>query len=918
MAGTLEGITCGGFTFFNNFDSSNLAKVEQVDKAPHNDSNEGNSNNLCSDDSPEYEFNLWTKRDCHGTEYQNNNRTWFYFGVRAVAQGVQVKLNIVNLNNQVRMFSQGMCPVFKTVPGHPHWERIREKPTYTLDQKGNEFILSFVHHASENPKAITYFAFTYPFTYTDLQNYLKRIDARMAKRNITTADDIYYHRECAIKSLEGRTLDLLTISSHHNISTEREARLTMMFPEKDEVRPFKFRNKKVIFISARVHPGETPSSFVFNGFLNYLLNREDQIAIILRRLYVFKMIPMLNPDGVVRGHYRMDTRGVNLNRVYLNPSIKDHPTIYAARNLIRYYHNFYRLPEEEEKEREVKSTDSPTTDINLSVNKDKESSIPLNTSEPPIKGDTANELLQQVTLMTLNEEGKRGSESDIEYECLKETLENTTHRKIEGRTEMNENMALRSDCEEKIHGAIETEHFPADSEPSGLFLYIDLHGHASKKGVFMYGNYFNDPEDTITCMLLPKLMSINNPNFHFTSCNFTERNMYLTDKKDGMSREGSGRVAVYKMTGLVRSYTLECNYNSGRLVNCIPARIRDGVNKTHAHIFVPPKYTPTVFEEVGAALGPSILDLTNSNPNSRLPNSQHRSLRGVRSYLKLTYASNFTASFSRPLHKNKSGASAQDSFLVKSTESSPSCIPEDSSSSETDVPKKPCTVRRTASLYAVTKKLKASKKPKQLIIRKTLKNQDTNRSENAPPPSTSKSIPVKAKKKLFKAVEPHVPFDSNPEHVRPSFVPRPKKCKPPMKKDMAGESLQQPIIVEETTAIRQGSKRLKVISPKLARPRGEASISETSSTKTEEKLILKAKPAKKLVARKRTVEKSTSKIPTRVVFSYKQNSKGTHGRSRKQALKIDQTKSKRPTKIKPKKKKSIRVLNNVTSGEITG
>ena len=65
-----------------------------------------------------------------------------------------------------------------------------------------------------------------------------------------------------------------------------------------------------------------------------------------------------------------------------------------------------------------------------------------------------------------------------------------------------------------------------------------------------------------------------------------------------MSREGSGRVAVYKLTGLIRSYTLECNYNSGRLVNTIPARVRDGVNRTMTHIFVPPKYTPTVFEAV--------------------------------------------------------------------------------------------------------------------------------------------------------------------------------------------------------------------------------------------------------------------------------------------------------------------------------
>ena len=92
----------------------------------------------------------------------------------------------------------------------------------------------------------------------------------------------------------------------------------------------------MIFVSARVHPGETPSSFVLNGLLNLLLNREDQIAINLRRHYVFKLIPMLNPDGVARGHYRMDTRGVNLNRVYLNPSEKDHPTIFAARSLIRF------------------------------------------------------------------------------------------------------------------------------------------------------------------------------------------------------------------------------------------------------------------------------------------------------------------------------------------------------------------------------------------------------------------------------------------------------------------------------------------------------------------------------------------------------------------------------------------------------
>lgn len=40
--------------------------------------------------------------------------------------------------------------------------------------------------------------------------------------------------------------------------------------------PFKFENNKlIVFISCRVHPGETTSSYALKGILKFLLNKND-------------------------------------------------------------------------------------------------------------------------------------------------------------------------------------------------------------------------------------------------------------------------------------------------------------------------------------------------------------------------------------------------------------------------------------------------------------------------------------------------------------------------------------------------------------------------------------------------------------------------------------------------------------------
>ena len=50
------------------------------------------------------------------------------------------------------------------------------------------------------------------------------------------------------------------------------------------------------------------------GMLDFLTDTNNEEAKYLRQNYVFKIIPMVNPDGVVHGNYRCGLSGVDLNR----------------------------------------------------------------------------------------------------------------------------------------------------------------------------------------------------------------------------------------------------------------------------------------------------------------------------------------------------------------------------------------------------------------------------------------------------------------------------------------------------------------------------------------------------------------------------------------------------------------------------
>jgi len=67
--------------------------------------------------------------------------------------------------------------------------------------------------------------------------------------------------------------------------------------------------------------------------IDFLLS-PDKIAKKLRARYIFKIIPMLNPDGIRYGNYRCCTLGYDQNRKWKKPHPKLQSPIYLAKEVI--------------------------------------------------------------------------------------------------------------------------------------------------------------------------------------------------------------------------------------------------------------------------------------------------------------------------------------------------------------------------------------------------------------------------------------------------------------------------------------------------------------------------------------------------------------------------------------------------------
>mmetsp|Transcript_37375 Transcript_37375/g.73512 ORF Transcript_37375/g.73512 Transcript_37375/m.73512 type:complete len:1404 (-) Transcript_37375:105-4316(-) len=337
--------TCDHLEFESRFESGNLCRAFQVGP---------------------FEYDLLLSHDIN----THGKTQWFFFRLRNMVVGKKYKLNIVNMEKRSSSFNKGMCPVMFSLARYKkkgiawrraraegvayysnHWPKLNshhiadkvrmpscamqgdddkedivdsdeeevdegkeETASSYLDPDQCYCTLTFTLTFSE-PNDSVFLSHFYPYTCTHLSSSLHYLQA-----HCTTSCMV---RQPLCYSYGGNMVELLTITDL-------------------SVPPSVIAQRPVIVLTCRVHPGEANASWVMQGLLCWLCG-DSQKANQLRSRVVFKIVPCLNPDGVILGNYRCSLLGVDLNRHWEKPNINLHPPIYFAKSLLKQLHASRRV-----------------------------------------------------------------------------------------------------------------------------------------------------------------------------------------------------------------------------------------------------------------------------------------------------------------------------------------------------------------------------------------------------------------------------------------------------------------------------------------------------------------------------------------------------------------------------------------------
>ena len=210
---------------------------------------------------------------------------WFCFRIKSDDKKPgKINLVLKNVGNLLGgQRPETLQPVIKKEDGD--WERLQAGKRITLqDSRLN------VSWTIDRPDTFVDIALCYPYGVTDVQ--------ALAKETNLTMDTIGV-------SQEGRPL----------------LRLSNSYGAKDSERPG-------LFLMARQHSGETPGSWVLDGFIRQIASLGDKAPLMWA-------IPLANIDGVEQGDYGKDNFPWDLNRAWGNPPMR-HETLVFQRDFMRW------------------------------------------------------------------------------------------------------------------------------------------------------------------------------------------------------------------------------------------------------------------------------------------------------------------------------------------------------------------------------------------------------------------------------------------------------------------------------------------------------------------------------------------------------------------------------------------------------
>ncbi len=163
------------------------------------------------------------------------------------------------------------------------------------------------------------------------------MDGMLIARHTPTMNAVYYAYFTPYS--HERHLDLLAqaqcseFSTLLNLGASAQGR-TMDCLKITEAHPHTTQHKKIVWVIARQHPGETMAEWCAEGLVTRLLDPDDALAKVLREQAIFYIIPNMNPDGAFLGNLRTNACGANLNREWMAPSLESSPEVYWVRQKI--------------------------------------------------------------------------------------------------------------------------------------------------------------------------------------------------------------------------------------------------------------------------------------------------------------------------------------------------------------------------------------------------------------------------------------------------------------------------------------------------------------------------------------------------------------------------------------------------------